>query len=45
MSHWPPAVETAALRFWILRLVALARKRGRPAGPPHVKDPNDFLKF
>ena len=42
--HWPRAVETAALRFWMLRLVALARKReGGPKAPPHVKDPNDFL--
>ena len=40
------AVETAALRFWILRLVALARKREGGAGPlPHVKDPNDFLEI
>ena len=46
ISHWPPAVETAALRFWILRLVALARKReGGPQAPPHVKDPNDFLEI
>lgn len=46
ISHWPPAVETAALRFWMLRLVALARKRdGGPHAPPHVKDPNDFLEI
>ena len=44
ISHWPRATETAALRFWMLRLVALARKReGGPKAPPHVKDPNDFL--
>lgn len=43
---WPLALETAALRFWMLRLVALARKReGGPQAPPHVKDPNDFLKI
>lgn len=43
---WPLAVETAALRFWMLRLVALARKReGGPQAPPHVKDPNDFLEI
>ena len=43
-THWPRATETAALRFWMLRLVALARKReGGPKAPPHVKDPNDFL--
>lgn len=41
---WAGALETAALRFWMLRLVALARKReGGPQAPPHVKDPNDFL--
>ncbi|MBU28934.1 MAG: homoserine kinase [Gammaproteobacteria bacterium] len=46
IHHWPPAVETAALRFWMLRLVALARKReGGPQAPPHVKDPNDFLEI
>lgn len=46
ISHWPPAVETAALRFWMLRLVALARKReGGPLAPPHVKNPNDFLEI
>lgn len=46
ISFWPPAVETAALRFWMLRLVALARKReGGPQAPPHVKDPNDFLEI
>jgi homoserine kinase type II len=44
ITQWPQAVETAALRFWMLRLVALARKReGGPQAPPHVKDPNDFL--
>ena len=44
IDSWPLAVETAALRFWMLRLVALARKReGGPQAPPHVKDPNDFL--
>ena len=44
VSQWPQAAETAALRFWMLRLVALARKReGGPQAPPHVKDPNDFL--
>ncbi len=43
-TYWPLALETAALRFWMLRLVALARKReGGPQAPPHVKDPNDFL--
>lgn len=41
---WALALETAALRFWMLRLVALARKReGGPQAPPHVKDPNDFF--
>jgi homoserine kinase type II len=44
LSIWALALETAALRFWMLRLVALARKReGGPKAPPHVKDPNDFL--
>jgi len=44
--QWPLALETAALRFWMLRLVALARKReGGPQAPPHVKDPNDFLQI
>ena len=46
VHYWPEAVETAALRFWMLRLVALARKReGGPQAPPHVKDPNDFLSI
>lgn len=45
-THWASALETAALRFWMLRLVALARKReGGPQAPPHVKDPNDFLQI
>lgn len=45
-AHWASALETAALRFWMLRLVALARKReGGPQAPPHVKDPNDFLQI
>lgn len=44
IDTWAGALETAALRFWMLRLVALARKReGGPQAPPHVKDPNDFL--
>ncbi len=44
ISVWPDALETAALRFWMLRLVALARQQeGGPQAPPHVKDPNDFL--
>jgi homoserine kinase type II len=44
ITQWPLAVETAALRFWMLRLVALVRKReGGPQAPPHLKDPNDFL--
>lgn len=43
-SAWPAALQTAALRFWMLRLVAMARKHeGGPQAPPHVKDPNDFL--
>lgn len=46
ISAWPEALETAALRFWMLRLVALARKHeGGPQAPPHVKDPNDFLNI
>lgn len=45
-AQWASALETAALRFWMLRLVALARKReGGPQAPPHVKDPNDFLQI
>lgn len=46
IARWPLASETAALRFWMLRLVALARRReGGPQAPPHVKDPNDFLNI
>jgi homoserine kinase type II len=46
VNAWPDALETAALRFWMLRLVGLARKHeGGPQAPPHVKDPNDFLKI
>lgn len=46
ISVWDQALETAALRFWMLRLVALARKReGGPQAPAHVKDPNDFLEI
>lgn len=46
MSVWDIALETAALRFWMLRLVALARKReGGPSAPHHVKDPNTFLNI
>lgn len=40
---WKGALETAALRFWMLRLVALARRaEGGPNAPPHVKDPSVF---
>lgn len=40
---WDLALQTAALRFWMLRLVALARRsEGGPNAPPHVKDPKVF---
>ena len=40
---WDLALQTAALRFWMLRLVALARRaEGGPGAPPHVKDPKAF---
>ncbi|MGB0957718.1 MAG: homoserine kinase [Litorivicinus sp.] len=40
---WDITLQTAALRFWMLRLVALARRaEGGPDAPPHVKDPKAF---
>ncbi len=43
---WPLVIETAAFRFWMLRLVALwKKKRGGVDAPPHVKDPAPFLKI
>ena len=42
-SQWDIVIQTAALRFWMLRLVALARRaEGGPGAPPHVKDPGAF---
>lgn len=43
LAAWDLVMQTAALRFWMLRLVALARRaEGGPGAPPHVKDPVVF---
>ncbi len=43
LAAWDIVIQTAALRFWMLRLVALARRaEGGPDAPPHVKDPKVF---
>ncbi|QGG79182.1 homoserine kinase [Litorivicinus lipolyticus] len=43
LACWDLILQTAALRFWMLRLVALARRaEGGPDAPPHVKDPKAF---
>lgn len=45
-AAWDIVIQTAALRFWMLRLVALARRaEGGPDAPPHVKDPAAFERI
>ena len=45
-ADWNRLLQTAALRFWMLRLVALARRaEGGPDAPPHVKDPIVFERI
>lgn len=46
LAQWDLVIQTAALRFWMLRLVALARRaEGGPDAPPHVKDPAAFERI